>query len=70
MNTTTIKGAMSALEAIQARIHGEFDHPSLMLYGPLSTSKMEDVLYIAHEGLVAEKKANKAAIAKTNKVQP
>lgn len=41
---------VTALAAIVARIQGEFDHPALVEFGPLSTDTMADVLAIArHE---------------------
>lgn len=36
-----------ALRAIVARIKGEFDNPELMLFGPLSTDTVKDILNIA-----------------------
>jgi hypothetical protein len=42
-----------ALEAIVARIQGEWDNPFLIEYGPLSNLK-EDVLHIAEKALSTE----------------
>ena len=39
----------TALEAIQARIHGEWDNPSLMSFGELGTNANEDILRIVKE---------------------
>jgi hypothetical protein len=39
----------NALEAIQARIRGEWDNPSLMSFGELSTNANEDILRIVKE---------------------
>lgn len=36
-----------ALEAIVARINGEWDHPSLVAHGPLLANSDEDILIIA-----------------------
>ena len=40
-----------ALEAIVARYNGEWDNPSLMLFGPLSINTEEDMYYIAKYAL-------------------
>lgn len=36
----------TALEAIQARIRGEWDNPALVSFGELSTNTNEDILLI------------------------
>lgn len=47
---------MTALDAIIARIQGEFDHPALVEYGPLGTDTLADILAIArHERRLAPK---------------
>ena len=38
-----------AIEAIEARIKGEWDNPSLMSFGELSTNTEEDILRIIKE---------------------
>jgi hypothetical protein len=38
----TLFRGTEALEAIRARLNGEYDHPALMKLGPLSTSILED----------------------------
>lgn len=38
--------AQTALEAIRARIRGEWDNPALVEYGPLKVSKDADILDI------------------------
>jgi len=40
---------LHALRAIIARIHGDYDHPSLLARGPLTTSEIGDVLGFAKE---------------------
>lgn len=40
----------AALEAIVARINGEYDHPALKAFGPLSDT-LTDVALIAFAGL-------------------
>jgi len=40
-----------ALEAIRARIDGEWDNPALKKYGPMRASGYEDVRYIANAAL-------------------
>ena len=40
-----------ALEAIRARIAGEWDNPALVAFGPLSTDTLADVDAIAKEGI-------------------
>lgn len=40
-----------AMLAIWARVVGEFDHPALVAYGPLSETISEDVLAIAEAAL-------------------
>ena len=42
---------LRALEAVEARIHGVYDHPALMEYGPLHTDSDKDVLRIAEEAI-------------------
>lgn len=42
---------VKALEAIAARISGEFDHPALMAIGPLLPDTLEDVARIAAAAL-------------------
>lgn len=44
-----------ALEAIVARIVGEYDHPSLMAVGPLLPNTQEDVKRFAQAALRAAK---------------
>lgn len=48
------ESATSAIEAIKARIQGEWDNPALMAYGPLSTSTEEDLLHILEQRPVVE----------------
>jgi len=40
-----------ALEAIVARYNGEWDNPSLMKFGPLSTDTADDMFHIAKDAL-------------------
>lgn len=40
----------TAIEAIRARIDGEFDHPALQAYGPLSDT-FSDVIRIAEDAI-------------------
>src|SRR4029077_4657720 len=42
---------LRALEAVKARINGEFDHPSLKKFGPLSPNTTTDCLYIVEAAL-------------------
>lgn len=42
---------LEALQAIAARINGEFDNPVLLKYGLLSTDPEEDVIRIAREAI-------------------
>jgi hypothetical protein len=42
---------LEALKAIKARLNGEFDHPSLVAYGPLSDSETDDILGYAEEAI-------------------
>ena len=37
----------NAIRAIMARIDGEFDHPALEVFGPLSINTMTDIMLIA-----------------------
>ena len=46
---------LAALEAITARIDGEWDNPSLMLFGALSTDTLHDVALIARAGILANR---------------
>ena len=41
---------LAALEAIRARTHGEYDHPALVAYGPLS-DVVTDCAIIAHAAI-------------------
>lgn len=43
----------AALQAIVARIHGEFDHPALLKYGALSVNTTSDCDSIARSALSA-----------------
>lgn len=45
------KEMLEALEAIQARIKGEFDHPGLLKLGALSTNHDEDILAIVQSAI-------------------
>ena len=38
--------SQEALEAVRARIRGEWDNPALVKFGSLSTDTMKDILYI------------------------
>lgn len=53
--TTTLLAAapdlLEALEAIQARIKGEYDNPALRKVGPLSSSVDEDIEWIASQAI-------------------
>ena len=49
MNKDTERMA-TALQAIIARVHGDFDHPALIEYGALRGT-FEDVVDIAKQGL-------------------
>ena len=40
-----------ALDAIVARIQGEWDHPALKAFGPLSTDTTADILEIAMQAI-------------------
>lgn len=42
---------LKALQAVLARINGEWDHPALVAFGPLRTDPMEDIRYIVEEVL-------------------
>lgn len=42
---------LDALLAIRARVEGEFDHPALVLHGPLSIDRAADCLAIAQNAL-------------------
>lgn len=44
-------GAVDTLEAIRARINGEFDHPALVKFGPLSCSSTDDILSLIKNAL-------------------
>lgn len=44
---------LAAIQAISARIRGEFDHPALLSLGPLSTEKLDDLLRIAESAITA-----------------
>jgi len=44
---------LDALEAIQARINGEFDHPALVAYGPLHET--QDIIRICAKVLAKVK---------------
>ncbi len=44
-----------ALEAIQARINGEWDHPALVSFGPLMTNSWADVAEIIRTTLAEER---------------
>jgi len=46
---------IQALEAIKARIQGDWDHPSLRLFGALRTDSKEDILSIAEAALTNAK---------------
>ena len=44
------------LEAIRARIHGEWDNPNLKAWGPVSTDTQTDVDQMAREAIaIAER---------------
>lgn len=44
---STVSDLLEALQAIKARVAGEFDDPSLMSFGPLTANAVEDVERIA-----------------------
>lgn len=48
-----LMGARKALEAIRARIDGEWDNESLAQYGELHASMIDDVRRIADDALSA-----------------
>ena len=50
---------LEALQAIQARINGNFDNPKLFAFGPLSTSAADDCLEIAHAAIAKATGENK-----------
>lgn len=43
--------AVETLEAIRARMNGEFDHPALIKYGPLSATRDDDILAMLNSAL-------------------
>ena len=43
-----VPSAERAMQAICARLRGEYDDPALMSYGPLSASVLGDICYIAN----------------------
>jgi hypothetical protein len=45
---------VAALEAIQARVNGEFDHPALVPFGPLQADASSDCYAIAQAALSAQ----------------
>ena len=47
-------GLLEALEAICARIHGDFDHPALAAFGPLLNTEA-DIMSIASTALARAK---------------
>lgn len=46
-----LKRYQQTLEAIRARIKGEYDHPSLVAKGPLSTNMRQDIIDWINETL-------------------
>lgn len=44
-------GAVETLEAIRARLKGEFDHPALVKFGPLSVTRDDDILAMVDNAL-------------------
>lgn len=48
---------LAALEAIEARISGEWDNPALVSFGELSTNTDDDVLRIARAAIAAAKES-------------
>lgn len=59
--------AEQALEAIRARLNGEFDHPGLIAFGPLSDT-LTDIALIAFAGLVDRKVKQKGRYVTEGKV--
>lgn len=55
---------LSALEAIVARIQGEYDHPALRRFGPLHGTILNDIYDIACDATLTEKDAS--AVGKSN----
>lgn len=47
---------LGALEAIRARIHGEFDNPALVRWGALRIDSIDDILAIATSAIAEAEK--------------
>ena len=46
---------LEALEAIQARVNGDYDHPALLKFGPLSHNIQADIALIATRAITKAK---------------
>lgn len=43
--------AVQALNAIRARINGEWDNPDLLLVGPMTTDYKDDIIHIVEQAI-------------------
>lgn len=53
------------LEAIQARIIGDWDHPSIVAMGPLHTDPLDDIALWAHDELLRDESESIRALDTT-----